>query len=654
VRSSIHEAWAGRPFDVFQGPERPTKPPPTSSHVTSLGPVVRCAFHRHVPRLQGNVSMSGCATCLLPTKLGTSLAPSLANGFPSSVNIRKRLSFARDVPHGKEVNRCEHEGGSVPAWVRWTRMAMASSARFRAIRSFHGARNRSRRCVSSATMEKTDPHSLVQPGGQRKEVSVVMKFGGSSVADAERMMEVADIVCSFPDHRPCVVLSAMGKTTNMLLQAGEDALVLAESRENDGKLTHEKVRDVEDLDSVKEIVRLHRHTCNELGVDRKVSREVDLLMEELVQLLTGIMLMDELTPRTRDKLVSFGERMSTRIFAGYLNRVGVRAKQFDAWKLGFVTTDDFTNADILPETYANVATALQPQEDEEPYLPIVTGFLGRGKESRAVTTLGRGGSDLTATVIGAALGLEEVQVWKDVDGILTSDPRLVVGAYPVPFLTYDEATELAYFGATVLHPQSMRPAQRSGVNVRVKNSYNRGAPGTVIVRNRDMKESLLTSIVLKKDVTMFDIVSSRMLGQVGFLSRVFAICERLGVSVDVVATSEVSVSLTLDPAKLWSRDLIPLELDALVNEFRNVARVNVHRDRCIISLIGNVDRTSEILQRAFTVFVKEGINVQMMSQGASKTNIALLVNSAEGPVCVRALHDEFFKCPPAHGAGNGA
>ena len=533
-------------------------------------------------------------------------------------------------------------------------MAMAHGGRGRVVGKVQASQERRRRTAVASTTEQTEARALVQPGTRRKAVSVVMKFGGSSVADAERMMEVADIVCSFPNHRPCVVLSAMGKTTNLLLQAGEDALMLAERRESDGKLTHEKVRDVEDLDSVKEIVRLHRHTCNELGVDRKVSREVDLLMDELVQLLTGIMLMDELTPRTRDKLVSFGERMSTRIFAGYLNRMGVKAKQFDAWKLGFVTTDDFTNADILPETYANVAKALEPQEEEDAYLPIVTGFLGRGKESRAVTTLGRGGSDLTATVIGAALGLEEVQVWKDVDGILTSDPRLVVGAYPVPFLTYDEATELAYFGATVLHPQSMRPAQRSGVNVRVKNSYNRDAPGTVIVRTRDMKESLLTSIVLKKDVTMFDIVSSRMLGQVGFLSRVFSICERLGVSVDVVATSEVSVSLTLDPAKLWSRDLIPLELDALVNEFRNIARVNVHRDRCIISLIGNVDRTSEILQRAFTVFVREGINVQMMSQGASKTNIALLVNSAEGPVCVRALHEEFFKGPPAHKTSNGA
>ena len=183
------------------------------------------------------------------------------------------------------------------------------------------------------------------------------------------------------------------------------------------------------------------------------------------------------------------------------------------------------------------------------HLPIVTGFLGRGLQTGAITTLGRGGSDLTCTLIGAALGLPEVQVWKDVDGVLTADPRIVEGAAPVPRLTFEEATELAFFGATVLHPLAMQPAQECGVGVRVKNSYNRAAPGTVISQARDMAHALVTSIVIKSNVTLVDVSSTRMLGQYGFLSKVFGIFAANKISVDVVATSEVSVSLTLDPAK---------------------------------------------------------------------------------------------------------
>ncbi|EOA33163.1 hypothetical protein CARUB_v100158420mg, partial [Capsella rubella] len=209
-------------------------------------------------------------------------------------------------------------------------------------------------------------------------------------------------------------------------------------------------------------------------------------------------------------------------------------------------------------------------------------------------------------------------VWKDVDGVLTCDPNIYCGAQPVPHLTFDEAAELAYFGAQVLHPLSMRPAREGNIPVRVKNSYNPTAPGTVITRSRDMSKAVLTSIVLKRNVTMLDITSTRMLGQYGFLAKVFSTFENLGISVDVVATSEVSISLTLDPSKFCSRELIQQELDHVVEELEKIAIVNLLRHRSIISLIGNVQRSSFILEKGFRVLRTNGINVQMISQGASK------------------------------------
>ncbi|GJP35856.1 hypothetical protein CLOM_g20403 [Closterium sp. NIES-68] len=431
--------------------------------------------------------------------------------------------------------------------------------------------------------------------------SVVMKFGGSSVANAARMREVADLILSFPEENPIIVMSAMGKTTNNLIKVGERALTCGSAK-------------CAAIDELRVIRELHVATMAELDVD---CAEVHDLMHELQQLVTGIALMRELTPRSSDYLVSFGERCSTRIFAAYLNSLGIPAKQFDAFRMGVITTDEFTNADVLDETYPAVAHTLlsaydaqheaaaassddgSSADDSSKFIPVVTGFLGRGKKTGATTTLGRGGSDLTATIIGRALGLREVQVWKDVDGVLTCDPNLYRGAVPVPFLTFEEASELAYFGAQVLHPQSMRPAREGNIPVRVKNSYNRSAPGTLITQDRDLSSTLLTSIVVKRGVTLLDLVSLRMLGQFGFLAKVFAIFEAQGISVDVVATSEVSLSLTLDPAKLWSRELIQQELDKMVEELERVAVVKLLQRRSIISLIGNVGRSSVILEKVF-------------------------------------------------------
>ncbi|VVA96004.1 unnamed protein product [Arabis nemorensis] len=476
-------------------------------------------------------------------------------------------------------------------------------------------------------LERKDSQAFKVCSTTEKELTSVMKFGGSSVASAERMKQVANLILSFPDEKPVVVLSAMAKTTNKLLMAGEKAVCCG-------------VTNVDTIEELSYIKELHTRTAYELGVGTTVIEEH---LEGLEQLLKGIAMMKELTLRTRDYLVSFGECMSTRLFAAYLNKTGHKARQYDAFEMGIITTDDFTNADILEATYPAVSKRLLGDWNKENAVPVVTGFLGKGWRSCAVTTLGRGGSDLTATTIGKALGLREIQVWKDVDGVLTCDPNIYCGAQPVPHLTFDEAAELAYFGAQVLHPLSMRPAREGNIPVRVKNSYNPTAPGTVITRSRDMSKAVLTSIVLKRNVTMLDITSTRMLGQYGFLAKVFSTFEKLGISVDVVATSEVSISLTLDPSKFCSRELIQQELDQVVEELEKIAIVNLLKHRSIISLIGNVQRSSYILEKGFRVLRTNGINVQMISQGASKVNISLIVNDDEAEHCVKALHSAFFE-----------
>eukprot|EP01041_Mallomonas_annulata_P007064 gene7064-14369_t len=302
---------------------------------------------------------------------------------------------------------------------------------------------------------------VVQPSSNGI-VKIVMKFGGSSLESAERVTYVAKLIKKHVEagYRPVIVCSAMGKTTNSLLNAGEFAL---------GGQVH--------VDALR---TLHQTTANALGLSQSTIDSLNELLDEVSKLLEGVRYIGELTPRTQDTLVSFGERLSIRMVAGTLNKLGVPAQAFDAWTLGMRTTSEFGNADVHEDSYALIKSTLSRLD---PFIvPVVTGFIGHDSKGR-ITTLGRGGSDLTATVIGAAGGLDEVQVWKDVDGIMTADPKLVKSALPVTEVTYDEAAELAYFGAQVLHPISMQPAIRSSIPVRVKNSYNPSATGTVITGN---------------------------------------------------------------------------------------------------------------------------------------------------------------------------
>ncbi len=437
-----------------------------------------------------------------------------------------------------------------------------------------------------------------------------MKFGGSSVANASRIKHVASIIQAYKDSRPAVVLSAMGDTTDHLLEAADKA--------------------VEGIVDVKGVAKLHEDTAAELGINIDT---IQSLLVELKQLLTGISMLKEISKRSRDYLVSFGERMSVRMMSAYLNSQGIEAKFYDAWDIGFISDSNFMSAELLDEVWQNIPQYLTDYKNgSDNAIPIVTGFIAKDSKGN-ITTLGRGGSDLTATMIGAAMHVDEVQTWKDVDGILTTDPRVVKNAKPISEVTYEEAQELAMFGSQVLHPRSMLPVRKTGTPVRVKNSYNIESEGTIIVENHSGKVPPVCAITTVKNITLIDIVSSRMLGAAGFLAHIFNNFLKWNISIDVIATSEVSVSLTVNTKK---------DLTGLVSDLEQAGEVTVRKAKSIVTIICDVAHSSAILASGFDALADEGINVQMISQGASKVNISMIVDDDQAEKTVQILHSAFF------------
>ncbi|MBR6582634.1 MAG: aspartate kinase [Treponema sp.] len=439
---------------------------------------------------------------------------------------------------------------------------------------------------------------------------IVMKFGGSSVANAERIKHVASIIKAYKEKKPVVVLSAMGDTTDHLLEAADQA-----------------VKGIVDVEGV---AKLHKETAELLDVNIETIQD---LLKELNQLLTGISMLKEISKRSRDYLVSFGERMSVRMMAAYLTKEGIPAKFYDAWDIGILSDSNYMAAELLDSVWDDIPKYLTGYKNgTDVEIPIVTGFIAKDVKGN-ITTLGRGGSDLTATMIGAAMQAEEVQTWKDVDGILTTDPRIVKEAKPVPEVTYEEAQELAMFGAQVLHPRSMVPVRKSGTPVRVKNSYNITSPGSIIVENHTGKVPPVCAITTVKNITLIDIVSSRMLGAAGFLAHVFNNFLKWNISIDVIATSEVSVSLTVNTKA---------DLSGLIADLEQASQVSVRKEKAIVTIICDAAHSSAILASGFQALAEEGINVQMISQGASKVNISMIVDADEADKTIQILHSAYF------------
>ncbi len=445
---------------------------------------------------------------------------------------------------------------------------------------------------------------------------IVMKFGGTSVESQDAIRRVAGIVQTHEERRPIVVVSAMGKTTNKLLQAAQEAA--AGRREQALALVDE--------------LRAY-HLTQGLPLAGLAAADLDRYIrahfEWLDELVKGLSVVGELSPRSKDAIASVGERLSSLVVTFAFQSAGIRTQHVDARKV-IVTDDRFTHAQpLLGQTYSSLQEYVKPVAEDS--VVVMGGFIGATKDGQT-TTLGRGGSDFSASLVGAGVDAQEIQIWTDVDGMLTADPRIISGGHRVKSISFAEAAEMAYFGAKVLHPATVLPAFEKNIPVLIVNSKRPEAQGTRITSRAVPCRNPVKSISSKTGITILNIHSTRMLMAHGFLHRIFAIFDRYGTSVDMVATSEVSVSLTIDNHE---------HLDAICLELRTFAEVSTEDGQAIICLVGeNIRHTPGIAGRAFQVVHNR--NVRMISQGASLLNLGFVVSENDLRDAVAALHDEFF------------
>ena len=437
---------------------------------------------------------------------------------------------------------------------------------------------------------------------------IIMKFGGTSVGNAERIRKTAEIVQSQLDRKPVVVVSAVAKITDALIKLANESSI-------------GKGEDI--FDNIKKI---HLDIINQLNLDKSLLNQN---FDELAELVKENQQNKKLDAKTLDYFQSFGERMSSKIVAAYLNQAGIQSRAFNSWDLGLITTNDFGNAEPLESSYINIKNNILKLN----LIPVITGFIGKSKDNQ-ITTFGRGGSDYSAAIIGSAIDADEIQIWTDVDGVMTADPKTVQNAKPVRQVSFAEASELAYFGARVLHPKTILPAMKKGIPVRVLNSFNPQDEGTKIVNKSAKTKKTIKSIAYKNNTTLIHIESTRMLGAYGFLARIFYIFDKFRKSVDVISTSEVSVSLTVDNGE---------NVDTILKELREFADIEITKNRSIICVVGEgIKQEKGIAGRIFTALGKNGVNIEMISQGASKINITFVVDGNDAPKAVNSLHDEYF------------
>ena len=439
---------------------------------------------------------------------------------------------------------------------------------------------------------------------------IVLKFGGTSVGSSSAIRRVGCIIQERLERQPFVVVSAVGGVTDRLFELRD--LCLEEQAWED---------------SFANLCEIHRTIMEELELDAQL---VDGLLEELKSLLGELAAAGECTPKALDHLVSFGERMSSRLVAGHLQTLGIESCAVDAFDAGLVTDGRFQRARPLDDVNSRIQEACRSLAG----VVVATGYIARDEEGN-ITTLGRGGSDYTASIFGAALGSEEIQIWTDVDGVMTADPRIVENARPLATLSFEEAAELAFYGARVIHPATMIPAVDQDIPIRVLNTHRPDFPGTLILADLAEDARGVKSITSKSHVSVVNIVAPRMLDQYGFLARVADVFSRFEVVVDIIATSEVSIAFTTQGRG---------QLDSAIGELKEFCRVDVYHDREQISVVGEDIRDRiGFASEVFDVLGELKVNVELISFGATRINLSFLVGEGQAADVVRGLHRRLFE-----------
>ncbi|SFF36168.1 bifunctional aspartate kinase/homoserine dehydrogenase I [Thermoflexibacter ruber] len=454
----------------------------------------------------------------------------------------------------------------------------------------------------------------------------VLKFGGSSVQTPERIRNVVKIVKADKQAR-VVVCSAFGGITDQLINTAK----MAEKGDETYKNLFKEI-EKRHIEAAKELIEIKRQSS--------VVAQVKNLLNELEELLEGIFLLRELSKRTLDNIVSFGERFSCYIISEYAKDAGLQAEYLDTRKV-IRTNSNFTNAAVDFEITDKL---IQEYIAQHPALQIATGFIGSNAEG-VTTTLGRGGSDYTVSIFGAALQASEIEIWTDVDGVMTADPRKVAQAFPVPTLTYEEAMELSHFGAKVIYPPTMVPALKKNIPILIRNTFNPDFKGSIIYNQSSSDGKAVKGITSISNIALLRVQGSGMVGVAGVSARLFGALAKESISVILItqASSEHSICFAVKPEEA------PLAVKLINEEFATeiqrseIDKVVAEYDLSIVAIVGeNMKKTSGVAGKMFQSLGKNGINITAIAQGSSELNISVVIKKEDEVKALRALHQAFF------------
>ena len=446
---------------------------------------------------------------------------------------------------------------------------------------------------------------------------LVMKFGGTSVTKPESVIAITQLVEREKSRQPILVVSALSGVTDLLVKLSHT--ILANEQDN---LIGEVL--------AKHALWISTNLANYPSLRIVATEEVDNYLEQLRELLPSIEYTNQL--QFHDSVVAFGELMSSRLISLLLTETGNPAVQVSATKC-IITTKHFGGADFIDANTCKQTKKTILPIIKDNLVPVITGFIGANKQGET-TILGRGGSDYSAAIIGYALNVEEIQIWTDVNGVYSADPRVITDAKLLKQLSYQEAAELAMFGAKVLHPRTIQPAVRSGIPVRVLNTFNLTNNGTLIAHHADENEGVVKAVTWKPIVPLINIYSVDMFLSKGFLQKIFAILANNNISVNMISASEVSVSVTLDNIG---------KLDSALEELNKFAKADYIEGFGTVSLVGDqIMNTHSLMQNMFNVLESMDSKVQMLSYSASNINISMLIPSSHILEVAKALHRGFI------------
>jgi aspartate kinase len=463
-------------------------------------------------------------------------------------------------------------------------------------------------------------------------MKIVMKFGGTSVGNGVNIRHVADLVTQYSkDNKVAVVVSALAGVTNSLIETG------CQAQRSDEK-------HIQAFTAT--LLKKHTDAITAAITSKTIQKEVTEITEksiaELEKVLTGISYVGELTPKSKDYVMSFGERLSAPIVWGAIRDYQAQSQVFTGKEAGIVTDSNFGEADPLMNYTTHLLRERLEPLMEQGVIPVVTGFIAANQDG-IVTTVGRGGSDYTATILGVALQADEVWIWTDVDGIMTTDPKLVPAARMLPQLSYNEAAEMAIFGAKAMHPRALGPVSKENVPVRIRNTQNPSNKGTLITKEPAANETKpVKAVAMIKDVAMVNVYGAAMVGAPGSYAKVFDVLGRNNINVMMISTavSEANISMIVKRAIL-GRAVSNLEI-ALQERGGLISEVTTEDDVAVIAVMGaNMKGSLGVASKIFSTVAGKGINIRMIAQGSSELNISFVVKEKDGAAVVRAIHEEF-------------